>query len=211
MRMARNIASIGAVGSLSLLAACGDPVPPAAQAGLSIHLQQYDPMDPVHGMDRCPPYRHWVSVPFQTERTYMNQIQTTDGSSSSAKAVNNQEGNTVGCSVKPSGSVFVVSGDAKAFAQYKEEKYSPSIVHIRIPQVGSGDSAAKGTLTIQDHASLEPYTSTECAYSVQGGALGVDPGKIWGSVKCENLSLDKSPGSACLVDVGYFVFENCAQ
>jgi hypothetical protein len=208
--MARKVAGIGVLGSLFLLSACGDPVPPAAQAGISIHLQEYDPMDPVHGMDRCPPSRHWVNIPFDRDRPPTSQKQLTDGNMA-VRAVNNQEGNAVSCSVKPSGSGFTVKGDATAYAESNGIKYKPSIVHLRIPSIAAGDNNARGTLSIQDDASLNPYMSEECFYSVQGNSLGIDAGMIWGSVRCEGLGDTSSPGSACQVDTGFFVLENCAQ
>jgi hypothetical protein len=210
MRMARNIAGIGVLGGLCLVAACGDPVPPAALAGISIHIQEYDPMDPVHGMDRCPPSRHWINVPYDKDRPPTSQKQLTNDSDS-MRAVNNQEGNKVSCSVTPSGSGFNVKGDGNAYAESDGKVYKPSIVSIRIPAIAPGDTSVKGNLAVQDHASLNTYTSDQCSFSVSGASLGVDAGKIWGSVRCEALSDSSSPGSACLVDTGYFVFENCAK
>jgi len=211
MRMARNFAGIGALAGLFLLAACGDPIPPAAQAGISIHVQEYDPMDPVHGMDRCPPSRHWVNVPYQRDRTPTTQTQQTNKDESNATAINNQDGNTVACSVTPNGNGFKVSADATGYASSDTEKRKPSNVHIRIGKIAEGESDAAGTLTLQDDASINPYQSTECLYSVTGGSLGVTAGSIWAQVRCENLAYPQSPGSACLVDTGFFLLENCAQ
>ena len=209
MRMARNIAGIGVLGSLGLMG-CGDPVPPAAQAGISIHLQEYDPMDPTWGTWDCPPYRHWVNVPYDKDRTPTNQKQLTDANQA-VRAVNNQDGNSVSCTVKPKGSGFDVSGRGNAYAESDGKKYKPSIVIIRIPDIKEGDTGAKGQLTIQDDASLNPYTSEECSFSVQGGSFGVEPGKIWGSVTCHGLRDMSALNAACFVDTGYFVFENCAK
>ena len=208
MRMAWKIAGIGV--SLGLLPSCGDPVPPAAQAGISIHLQRYEDTHMVYGKSDCPPDRHWVNVPYDKNRPPTSQAQQTDANQAT-RAVNNQDGNTVSCTVKPSGGGFNVKGDGNAYAEYNMKRYKPSIVHIRIPEIGEGDSSAKGTLTIQDDASLNPYTSEDCTYSVQGGSLAVEAGKIWGSVTCEGLADSKSPNSACYVDTGFFVFENCAK
>jgi hypothetical protein len=208
--MAGKVAGIGVLGSLSLLAACGDPVPPAAQAGVSIHLQEYDPMDPMYGMNKCPPSRHWVNVPYDRDRPPTSQKQLTDGNNAT-RAVNNQDGNKVTCSVRPSGSGFKVTASASAYAESNEIKYKPSIVNIAIPNISAGQDNAAGQLSIQDDASLVLYTTSQCLFSVQGEQLGVDAGKIWGRVRCEALADEKSPGAACQVDTGYFVFENCAQ
>jgi len=208
MRMAWKIAGTGV--SLGMLLSCGDPVPPAAQAGISIHLQRYDPMDPVYGKTDCPPDRHWVNVPYDKNRTPTSQAQLTDANQAT-RAVNNQDGNAISCSVQPSGGGFNVKGSGQGYAEFDGRKYKPSIVHIRIPAIAEGDSNAKGTISIQDDASLNPYTSDECSYSVQGGNFGVEAGKIWGSVTCQNLTDPKALNAACHVDTGFFVFENCAK
>jgi hypothetical protein len=84
-------------------------------------------------------------------------------------------------------------------------------VHIRIPSIAPSSTAATGTLTIQDDASLVTYTSSECTFSTQGGSLGVGAGRIWASVRCEDVMDPASPGAVCQVNEGYFVFENCTQ
>jgi hypothetical protein len=214
--MARNIAGIGVLGGLSLLAACGDPVPPAAQAGVSIHVQEYDRMDPAHSADNCPPARHWVNVPYELGKTPTQQSQKTTATDHGPTAVNNQDGNVVKCTVKPKGSGFDVTLEATGYAEVDDKdgirkKVNPSVVHMRIPDIGSGDSSAAGTMTIQDFASLTRYESTQCLYSVQGDNRAIDAGKIWGSVNCQYLSDLQSPGANCQIDTGFFVFENCAQ
>jgi hypothetical protein len=212
MRMARNIAGIGALGSLFLMAACGDPVPPAAQAGVSIHVQEYDTMLPDHKDHFCPPSRHWVNVPYEIGKKPINQTQRTTATDRGPIAVNNQDGNAVSCTVKPKGSDFDVTLHATGYAENDEmKKIQPSIVHIRIPTIGPGDTSAQGVLSFQDSASLVVYQSTQCVFSVQGDERGIDAGKIWGSVSCELLADEKSPGAVCQLDTGYFVFENCAQ
>jgi hypothetical protein len=183
--------------------------PPAAQASLSLHVQEYDSMDPAHTMDRCPPSRHWVNVPFQRERGPTTQTQQTSNVDAPFKAVNNQGGNSISCTVRPNGSAFQVTADATGYAETTEQKLNPSVVHIRISSIGDGDSSAMGTLSLQDAASSVTYSSDQCTFSTQGGALGVADGRIWAAVKCENLADLASPGSVCQVDAGVFVFENC--
>ena len=214
MRKARNVAGIGVVGCFSLLlAACGDPVPPAAQAGISIHVQEYDRNTmPEHKDHVCPPGRHWVNVPYDLGRDPSQQTQGTTATDHGRVAVNAQDGNVVKCTVKPKGSGFDFTGEGIGYAEdMSNKRISPSIINIRIPQIGSGDANATGTVSLQDHASLVTYQSTQCSFSVSGGELGVDAGKIWARVHCENLLDMKSPDSVCLVDDGYFVFENCAK
>jgi hypothetical protein len=139
------------------------------------------------------------------------QSQNTSASDPGQIAVNNQDGNAVRCTVKPKGSGFDVTGHGVGYATNSSmAKISPSIIDIRIPSIGSGDTAAKGSVSVQDFASLVTYQSEECTFSVSGGDMGVDAGKIWGNVHCENMGDPKSPDSVCLVDDGYFIFENCA-
>jgi hypothetical protein len=217
MRLARIFAGTGVLGAVALLAGCGDPIPPAAQASISIHLQEYEKKDPVYGMETCQPSRHWVDIPYDHDHTPTLQRQITDGTTAPERAVNNQDGDAVSCTVKANGSGFRVSGDAKAYAELSKsenndaQKYSPSIVHIRIDNIGPGDSDATGTLAIQDDASINTYQADACTFSVSGESLGVQAGAIWGSVKCPLIADPKSPGSGCQVDVGYFVLENCGQ
>jgi hypothetical protein len=209
MRMAWKIAGIGVLGSAGFLG-CGDPVPPAAQAGISIHIQEYDPMDPNWGGKNCPPYRHWINVPYDHDRSPSSQKQLTDANNAT-RAVNNQDGDTVSCSVTPKGSGFSVTGKGSAYAEFDGRKYKPSTVHIRIPEIREGDTNAKGSLTIQDDTSINQYSTELCSYSVQGSSFGVEAGKIWGSVTCDGLMDASVLEAACHVDTGFFVFENCAK
>jgi hypothetical protein len=212
MRIARNMAGIGALGCLPLLAACGDPVPPAPQANVSIQVAEYDPMDPVNGNKRCPPYRHWLNVPYQRDKAPSSQSQQASDSNADVRAINGQEGNKVSCKVTPDGSNFKVTASATGYAQNMDRKLSPVSVNISIPSIGEGDSSARGRFTFQDDTTAgNQYYSDDCTYSVEGGAMGVKPGGIWGKISCEGVKEDKTPDSACVIQNGFFVFENCNQ
>jgi hypothetical protein len=212
MRMARNIAGIGVLGCLPLLAACGDPVAPAPQASVSIHIKEYERENMTYGNKRCPPALHWLNVPYQRDRGTSAQSQQTNDSTADVRAVNGQEGAKVSCSVKPAGSGFTVSLSASGIAQNMDKRLGSPIVNIRIPSIGEGDSSASGTLSIQDDTTAgNQYFTDLCTFSVAGGAMGIQEGGIWGSITCEGLSEPKTPDSACQVDQGYFVFENCAK
>jgi hypothetical protein len=212
MRMARKVAGISALASVSIFG-CGDPVPPAAQAGVSIHVQEHDPMDMNHKGHTCPPARHWVNVPYDRGKTTSMQSQRTSANERGPMAVNNQDGNTVSCSVKPKGSTFSVSARGVGYAEDNMMKrISPSNVNISIPSIGNGDTSAPGSIAILDHASLVTYEASDCTFSTVGGQMGVEAGMIWARVtRCENLADPRSPGAVCLVDDGYFLFENCAK
>jgi hypothetical protein len=157
-----------------------------------------------------------VNVPYERGKQPTNQTQRTKATDPGPKAVNNQDGDKVTCSVKPKGSGFTVSAEAYGHAEIDDinntkKAINPSIVRFTIPQIGQGDTGATGILSLQDHASLARYESTQCQFSTEGGELGVAAGKIWASVRCEMLSDIKSPGANCMIDTGFFVFENCAQ
>jgi hypothetical protein len=187
------------------------PTGPAPRASVSLHIQEYDSTDPTHGMDRCPPGRHWINVPYQRERAPSTQTQQTTNAVVAATAVNGQDNDSVVCLVRQSGDRFSVSADANGYASTDIEKRKPSIVHIRIPSIGPNESNAAGALSVQDDATLTAYTTMQCTFSTEGGSLGVKSGGIWGAVRCEDLLDPALPGSACQVDVGFFLFENCAQ
>jgi hypothetical protein len=184
----------------------------SARASVSLHVQEYDPTDPQHGMDRCPPARHWVNVPYQRGRGPTTQYQHTSATDAPSRAVQGLDGDAVACTVRANGATFDAMLDASGYAvDSNQQTILPSIVHIRIPSIGNGDLSATGTITVQDHASLVTYTSDECVFSTQGGSLGVTAGRIWGSVHCENLMDPSSPGAACLLDTGFFLFEDCSR
>jgi len=208
--MARNIAGIGALSSICLLAACGDPVPPAAQVSLSLHLD--DPMspDPEKQKDRCSAGRHWVNVPYPKS---VNQSQQASATESGPKAVHGQDGNSVTCTVKPNGSGFKFTGNASGFADDGQggTKKRPSTVYLNANNIAPGATNAVGGVRITDDQSVTTYSSETCLFSVSGDALGIDAGRIWGKVFCEYLNDPSSPGSACSVDTGFYIFENCAQ
>jgi hypothetical protein len=151
-----------------------------------------------------------VNVPYQRERDPSTQTQQTSDTAPGAKAVNGQDGNSVACSVKANGNAFTVAADATGDAASQEVNRKPSVVHIRIPSIAPS-STAEGELTIQDEASLVPYASSKCTFSTQGGSLGVFAGAVWASVRCDDLIDPSMVGAACLLNSGYFVFENCTN
>jgi hypothetical protein len=214
MRMARNISGVVALAACGLLLSCGDPVPPAAQGSLSIHLSQ--PNDPDDPKASCSPSIHWVNVPYPRKKT---QVQQTTELDPKVKAVNGQDGNTVSCSVAPNGSDFKVSIDASAYAEDDDgKKLAPTHVHITIPKIAKGQSGASGSFSFQDNFSSTTYSSQPnlpCSFSVQSmgdsDSFGIEEGKIWGRMTCASVPDPKSPGSSCGVDTGFFVFENCSK
>lgn len=208
MRTAWNISRLGALGALGFLASCGDPVPPAPQGASSIHFEEI--MD---SMLRCSPGRHWANAPHDS--TSRVQFQRVSAAETGPKAVNGQDGNSVSCSVVPDGSKFKFQAQLKASASLDGMKIGPTNIALGVPTgIGPGDSSAVGYLHVTDHASVTTYSDMACTYSVspqkQGDGLGVDKGRIWGSVVCNSLGDPRSPGSVC-TGLGFFIFENCSQ
>jgi hypothetical protein len=72
-------------------------------------------------------------------------------------------------------------------------------------------SRAPGSLSIQDYFGLVPYTSNACTFSTVGGSLRVEAGRIWASVQCEDPRAPTEAESACMIEGGVFLFENCAR
>jgi hypothetical protein len=114
------------------------------------------------------------------------------------------------CQRRPSDSSRPAA-EATGYAEFDGFERRPTVVHIRIPSIATGDSSAPGSVSFQDDASLVTYSSSQCVFSIQGGSLAVTAGRIWASVRCENLADPTQPDAACQMDNGYFVFENCAQ
>ena len=87
----------------------------------------------------------------------------------------------------------------------------PTGAQIAITAISADQPDALGSVTIQDEASLEEFTDDGCRFSTQGGALGVDAGRIWAKVQCDYLEPRARPDQACRLDAGVFLLENCSQ
>jgi hypothetical protein len=183
----------------------------ATRASVSLHMQEYDPMHPDYGMYHCPPSRHWMNVPYDRARSPTGQPQQVDDTAALFWAAHGENGDSVACTVRANGAAFAVTAEATGYAEFDGLQRRPTVVHIRIPSIVTGDSSAPGSVSFQDDASLVTYSSSQCVFSIQGGSLAVTPGRIWASVRCENLANPTQPDAACQMDVGYFVFENCSQ
>jgi hypothetical protein len=181
------------------------------RATISLQLEEYDPMDPIHGNKRCPPYRHWINVPYQRDRSPAANSQQLDSTAALATAIDGLDLDKVACAVAANGAAFAVQGDATGFAINYDRRMNPVVVTIRIPSIASGATSAAGRIAFQDDTTAgQVYSSDECVFSVEGGSLGVATGRVWGSVVCENIT-SATPEAACRVGKGYFRFENCAE
>ncbi len=189
----------------------GATKPPPARAAVSIHVDKVDPADPIHGNAECSPGPHWVNVPYQRDRAIEAQTQHTTESDAPLMAVSGESGDRVYCRVAPRGTAFQVTAEVMGYAELDGQKLRPTIATLAIPAISADQLDGIGILTIQDEATRNEYTDEVCVFSTRGGALGVEAGRIWATVKCEYLAPRSTPGQVCRVDTGAFMLENCTQ
>ena len=207
MRLARIFHCVAALGLLPLLSSCSDPVPPASQGAMSIHFN--NPQGAGPNAPKCPPGPHWTNAPVSA-----NPAQQTTEFARGTEALDGEGGNTVTCKVAPAGGRFAVSGEVSSSGTSSRGDLTADItVDVTI---GAGESDVVGSLAISDDKTAQArYQSNACKFSVaptNGSGLGVAPGRVWGSVTCDLISDPRNAGGeACIVDKGFFVFENCTQ
>jgi hypothetical protein len=205
MRMARISYCVPALGLLTLVAACSDPVPPASQGAVAVTFAN-QALPPAGA--RCP-VPHSSSAPILTT----GNVRTT-ATVKGSLAIDGENGSLVSCTVAPGGAGYSVSATIHADVN-DSQGHRWADFTISIPSISDGQSDASGTLTAMDNITdLIAYSSPStdpCKFSVTGSSLGIGPGKIWGGFTCPTL-LDSANagGDACKV-TGNFVFENCAQ
>jgi len=189
----------------------GAPKPPPARAAVSIHVDKVNPADPIHGNSDCSPGRHWVNVPYQRDREIEAQTQHTTENEAPSLAVSGESGDWVSCRVAPRSTAFQVSAEVTGYAEFDGRKLRSTVAKFSITAISPDQNDGIGSLTIQDSATLEEFTDQGCLFSTRGGALGVDAGRLWATVKCEYLEPRLSPGKACRVDTGTVILENCTH
>jgi len=185
----------------------GGPRPPAAQGAASIHFN--NPPGSALGAPKCPPGPHWLNAPVTAD-----PVQQTTQFKLGTEAVDGERGNTVTCKVALVGGRFAVSGEiSSAGTSPSGELTADIIVDVTI---GAGESGVVGTLAISDDKTVQArYQSNACKFSVapmNASGLSIAPGRVWAGVTCDLIAdpLDLG-GEACVVDSGFFVFENCTQ
>jgi hypothetical protein len=207
MSTAWKFSSRCALGLFGLVAACSDPVPPAAQGSASLYLTT----NPMPGVN-CTPGVHWVNVPFvkgSGQQTYANLRP--------APAIDGQDQMAVSCSVKANGNAFDVSGSLKSPAiDNMGNPINPTVITIRTTI--TADQAAPGAVSILDDRTSTPYSSEACMFSAHPVQPGIDklevaPGRFWGSITCPKFRDPASPdmNALCQITPGFVVLENCAQ
>jgi hypothetical protein len=202
MRMARMFACVGAVGLL-ILASCADPVAPAGQGVVSIHVG-------LQAGTTCTPGPHWANVPFSASAG--QRVSATEAGDATNRAVDGEAEMKVKCSVVPAGGKFKINADLSSPAPGSS---STATNIIFTTTIGPGEEGAPGTLSLLDDKTATFFGSSTCTFSVKpaNGSehLAIDAGKVWGSVTCTSFRDPGDPGAACSIDKGFFVLENCGQ
>jgi hypothetical protein len=189
----------------------GAPMPPAGRAAVSLHLGNVDPADPIHGTSNCSPGQHWVNIPYQRDRQTADQTQQTTENDVPFIAVSGQSGDWLSCRVAPRSTAFTVTAEVTGYAEFDGQKLRPTVARFAITAISADQPDAIGQVVIQDAASLKEYSDDGCRFSTQGGALGVEAGRIWAKVQCDYLEPRTSSDEACRLDSGVFLLENCSQ
>jgi hypothetical protein len=184
-------------------------VAPASQGSASIHLGNAE----TAGVS-CGPGVHWVNAP----TSFISTDLTTGQGRPRDIVVDGEQERHFACVVRASGDKFVVSASMNVPAFDKD--HNPLQIPTRIQlatTIGKDESGASGSLVVADNEMAgAAYQSQACLYSVkadltQDRNLAIDKGKAWGSVTCPSLRDPKDPASSCVVDIGYFILENCDQ
>jgi len=205
-----SVAASDAGGSTSSCLTTQDCVRPASQGSVSIHLANTAAGE----VKQCSPGVHWANAP----TSFMATDLTTGQTRPKDVLVDGEQGRHFACTVQASGDKFVVSADMNVPAFDKD--HNPLEIPTRIElatTIGKDESGASGSLLVADNEMAgAAYQSQACLFSVkadlmQQSHLAIDKGKAWGSVTCPTLNDSKDPSSACAVDVGYFILENCDQ
>lgn len=205
MTMARKFPCLGALGLVGLVAGCSDPVPPAAQGAISLHLAT-----PNSGLI-CSPGPHWANVPDDPKKPPQ-----TSGDVGGKRAVDGEGGMAVQCKVQQSGDTYTVTATLESPASdLTGRTVDNTSINLSV-KIKEGQDDAKGSVRVFDDKTQAVYGSTDCTYSVSpndgASQLAIHPGRAWGQVTCRNLT-DPSNAStpSCDVDRAFFVIENCQQ
>ena len=204
MTMARKFPCLGALGLMGLVGGCSDPVPPAAQGAISLHLAT-----PNSGLI-CSPGPHWANVPDDPKKPPQ-----TNGDIGGKRAVDGEGGMTVQCKVQQGGDTYTVTATLES-----RRVISPG--GPSTTRASTSASRSKRAKTTPRGAFGSSTTRRSCLRvdrlhllgeaQRRASQLAIHPGRAWGQVTCRNLT-DPSNAStpSCDVDRAFFVIENCQQ
>ena len=123
----------------------------------------------------------------------------TVGSAQHASVIDGEDGATVSCAVRKSGTGFLVSGSIQK---------GTATFYLGAVNVGEGMSN-EGTVSVSGAntggKSYGPEDGTACSFHVIDAAEG----RAWLSFECPHVVTGSSDAEQCSLYNGYLIFENC--
>jgi len=192
---------------------------PSAQASASLFLTT---VPNAMRVAVCPVgVQYWVNIPFVAAGSQ----QVTTMNKGPQAAIDGVDGASISCTVKASGDVFDVSALLRSPATNPMTGAPVASTMVSLSTSIAADGESKGTLTVQDERTANPYQSVNdmglpaatCTFSVKrpttNDQLAVAPGRIWASVVCPSFRDPTSANLAeiCSIGPGVIVLENCKQ
>ncbi|HMR09514.1 MAG TPA: hypothetical protein PKA88_27230 [Polyangiaceae bacterium] len=178
---------------LSLLGTfgCSDPVPPPPQGGVNVNIRSA-PSSVTPPNKKCTVGGHSAFVGSPPP----------DATKPGSRVVDGESGASVSCSVRKSGGVFKINGNA---------------THKGVSFSVTGEVAPEGTGTAtilhRNPTVLETVKNEDampCTVSVADAPLQVATGRVWAKFSCPALIAAQQPTLFCEGE-GFFVFENCDE
>jgi hypothetical protein len=181
------------------------PRRPPAQGSVSLHLTELDTSGA-----QCAPGRQWVNAP--STPTAIPMQRTTDHDIG-PRAVDGVEGDHVTCTVRKTGDTFMFSADITTRRTDGTNVLHPTVLHFEASALQPSGPPAQGVVTAMNERTGGNFEADACSFSVASpsASLDINAGRIWASVICDLLADPTSPGEGCRLDVGFLVFENCAE
>jgi hypothetical protein len=192
--------------AVPLLAAlgCSDPVPPPAQAAVSLQIGQ--PLTQVNGMS-CPQMSgHTYHVGAFDSKTMKALAPTTTDPGQSL--ISGESGSTISCSVTGGGGNFRFSGSIHA-ATDEGDLISVSFANGVI----TGGSTGTADVDVYTPELSADFGSTmPCTFQILTGSDGlqIKGGSMWASFACPSISSPPSGLCGILQSQSVVVFENCS-
>ncbi len=170
---------------------CSDPVPPPAQAGVTLQVR-HSPSPP-----------EGTSCPGTGVARIGNPAP--EGTNAGTRAVDGKGHHNIECSVKRSGDGFNFSADIAG-----PDPFDGFLVSITIN--GSVEEGGTGTGSMSLYTSQLGRLSTPgdqlCTFDVSEAPQQVAPGLIWATFDCPAFRDTSAIGSFCKSE-GMFILENC--
>lgn len=180
---------------------CSDPVPPPAQAAITLEIGQ--PNTPVMGKN-CPEVKTYQVGAFdsKTMMTLAPSLTTTPPTPGQS-VISGENHSTINCSVTGSGGNFKFSGSINAVS-------ANSAGPITVNFLNGVINGTTGTADVSVYTTglLTTVGPAPCTFQIVNGQI--KGGSMWASFSCPDL--ESSPSYACgiLQAQTTVVFENCS-